>query len=231
MPDSATDLAKLTAQLGALRGDLNRRFEQSSARFDELSGRIEQVDRFVTTDTRIDDLSAQINTVGVTRKVPLLFSAALDGQWVRGTTSPQATLRVDKSGPRFVAAGRMLVSLPHLSRIAVFRASVSFLGLDLGGLDLSFVCVSNISLLRDTLKAVPGQFIRQEEIVVQLSHFQSNIPDQEGVPIVGTEFVDNDRFTYKVLAELFVPNPTESELLIPEAMFVVKTFQVDCIVA
>jgi hypothetical protein len=218
MPDSATDLAALNAQLSALRGDLNRRFEQSSARFDELGG-------------RIDDLTVRINTVGVTRTLSLPFTANLDGQWVGGTTSPQATLPRG-SGARLVAAGRMLVSLPHLSRIAVFRASVSLLGLELGDLDFGLGDLDSptvISLQRVGHDAGPSTPVF--ETVVQLVPFPQNFLDPQGFPIVGTEFVDNDRFSYSILAELFFSNPTESELLIPEAMFVVKTFQVDCIVA
>src|SRR4029450_3299481 len=128
MPDSANDLIALTAQMNALRGDLNRRFEQSSGRFEQLGGSVKQL------DAHFEELNRRMNALTVTRKVSLPFSATLDGTWVGGTTSPQATLPGAGAFP--VARGKMLVDLPNLSRIAVFRASVSFLGIDLGDLDL-----------------------------------------------------------------------------------------------
>jgi hypothetical protein len=210
MPDPTPDLVALADQVKFLSGDLSRRFEILSG---ELSKSVNQL------NTRMDTLSTS-------RKVEFPFKPALGGDWLDGTTSPLLTLETNVE-----AVGLMDVSvvLPNLSRIGVFRASVRT-----SDAVLSAEATLNITLNREDIGG------KQGDTVVALSFpLVPGIADQQGDPIAGMEFVDNDRFKYSVEAVLLITRPNVPEppgvpppdITLQPGMVVLESFQVDCVVA
>jgi hypothetical protein len=222
MPDTTTDLIALKAQVKALRGDLDRRFEQFSERFEQVSD-------------RIDQLGGRIDTLSVKEKFSFPFSAALDGDWLGGTTSPAVQLLTPNSGVggavhTTIARGTMPVVLPNRSRLQVFRASARVSDVQLGPFFFDqitpneFFCRLMISLDRIALDT------NNSEPVVQLaSQFLPGSRDLQADPNPGREFVDNDRFKYFVDAEFTINSDFLVPVLVPPGMVVLNSFHVDCI--
>jgi hypothetical protein len=177
MPDPTPDLVSLADQVKFLSEDLNRRFELLNSRIDALS---------------------------LTHKVTFTFAAALDGEWVGGTTTPQVALpaEANEGAEEFlVARGQMSLNFPNLSRIAVVRGSVLLTDVRThGGASVAAFVSEETRLLVSLQRTVVNANI--SEPVVQLfdppdlSHFRPFDSESQGFPIAGKEFVDNDSFKY-----------------------------------
>jgi hypothetical protein len=189
-----------------------------------LSGDLNR--RFELLSNSINQLSTRMDTLSTSRKVAFPFKPALGGDWVDGTTSPLVTLENNVE-----VAGFMDVSivLPALSRIGVFRASVRT-----SDAVLSAEVTLNITLNREDIGGKPG------DTVVALSFpLVPGIADQQGDPMAGTEFVNNDRFKYSVEAVLLITRPNgpgppgvpPPDITLQPGMVVLESFQFDCVVA
>ena len=219
MSDSTPDLVALAAQVKVLSGDLNRRFEILSG---DLSSSVNQL------NSRMDALSTS-------RKVALPFKSALAGDWLEGTTSPRLISHghiPDSNGAVpvvTVAAGRMFVLLPNLSRIGAFRASARVSDA-LQALAAGVAAALDISLQRTVIdRDIP------ELVVPLICPFVPGIADLQGDPIPGKEFVDNDRFKYFVSAAFSMSGVKFSGLgappmVVQQGKVVFESFEVDCIV-
>jgi hypothetical protein len=222
----------LTAQVKALRGDLDRRVEQFSGRFTELGGQFTQLSgRFTQLSERTDRIEGRLDALSVKEKFSLPFSAELDRDWVGGTTNPAVSVPFGGDfGPTvFIARGKMPVALPDLSRIQVFSASVRVADVELHPPGLQIIPNDVLCRLTINLERIALDTNNSEPVVQLLRLFVAASPDPQAVPNPGREFVDNDRFTYVVSAEFTVVNPIDPTIFVPAEMVVLNSFQVDCV--
>jgi hypothetical protein len=226
MPDPnplADQIQALTVQLTNLKAVTNRIDADLTRRFGQLNDMIGiQQTNLDKSNTTFGQALSGLEGRSVTHKVSLPpITPALDGGWIGGTTSaPVAVVNISGGMVPAVVAGGMPVDLPHLSRIAVFRASFEF-----GTPPAPLVSQLIIALGRLKKNEKNGQ------TVAQLLSLVPGSTGSEADPIPGTELVDTERFTYSIGVTFITQGNIApgSPVLLPQGLVVLKSFQVDCI--
>jgi hypothetical protein len=228
MPETVTDFAALTAQVKALSGDLDRRFEQLT----ELTASLTQL------SSRIEHLSGRLDTVSI-EVTSLPFVAALGDNgapedWVGGTLSPEVSVSFDSAGgtPRSIANGQMTLQLPNGARIRGFRASVR---VDLGrpgALSVPAKACELIIKLRRVRLEVDHVEDGLPAVEVSLPSFAGGSSVLRGIAVPDREVVDNTLFESIITADFRVrPFDPAPPIVIPQGFVVLDSFHIDCVLA
>ena len=257
MPDPTPDLVALADQVKFLSGDLNRRFEILSSSVNQLNSRM---DALSTTRKVVVPFKPALGGVPpISPNVQLLEGDWLGGTtsgFIQDDFKAQAVFLV--RGKMFVgipnlsriAAFRASVRISDAQLRGFTILRIGLQRVDINGNDAEPVAgLAWAAQMPDpeTLNKTPvtpvvfgsegGTF---EEVIVGLLTLPPDTPslpfvpgvaDLQAGPVLGKEFVDNDRFRYFVLAEFATSDQTTPPKLVPQGIVVLESFEVDCIVA